>query len=242
MQKRLATIIPAALVLALAGCAITPARMVLPLPLAEEPPLVFEGMGFGQRGRFQAGPYAASFTRSDTRLALLDALVERRSGKSSFALQGPGIDGAIDAECRVAERTINIAIISFNPKPMAYVCRFSHKGRALPARFELQEQRSGLGGMLMRQARRGELAIDRVVMQMASVHRLEGSGIETATPAGYVFEIGGVPAGAVGLNGRPAVRFAPGSDTATRRAVMIAATALGVLWDPAESTLGREAE
>jgi hypothetical protein len=236
--------VPLALLAALlTGCAsIQPVRMALPVPLAEEPALPFEGMGFGQKGRFHAGPYAASFTRSDTRLALFDAFIERRSGKTSFALQGPGIDGAIEAECRVAERTINISVISFNPKPMAYLCRFSHQGRALPARFELQEERSGLAGMLMRQGRRGELAFDHVVITMASVHRLQGSGIETGTPIGYWFESDGVPVGAVELDGKPAVRFAPGIDAATRRAVMVAATALGVLWDPAESALGRETD
>jgi hypothetical protein len=88
----------------------------------------------------------------------------------------------------------------------------------------------------------GKIAFDRVVLQIASVHRLEGSAIETATPIGYIFEHEGVPAGSVELNGRPEVRFARGSDAPTRRAVMIAATALGVLWDPADSTLGREAE
>jgi hypothetical protein len=227
----------------LAACAsIQPARMALPAALAEEPALVFEGMGFGQKGRFAAGPYAASFSRSDTRLALLDALIERRSGRTSFALEGPGIDGAIVAECRVGERTINISVISFTPKPMAYLCRFSHQGRTLPARFELQEERSGIAGMLMRQGRRGQLAFDHVVIDMISVHRLQGSGIETGTPIGYLFESEGGPVGSVELNGRPAVRFSPGADAATRRAVMVAATALAVLWDPAESALGREAE
>jgi hypothetical protein len=226
----------------LAACAsIQPARMALPAGLAEEPAFLFEGMGFGQNGGFSAGPYAASFSRSDTRLALLDALIERRSGKTAFALQGPGIEGAIDAECRVGERRINIGVISFTPKPMAYLCSFSHQGRAFPARFELQEERSGLAGMLMRQGRRGQLAFDRVIIDMVSVHRLQGSGIETGTPIGYLFESEGVPVGSVELNGTPAVRFAPGTDFATRRAVMVAATALGVLWDPAESALGREA-
>jgi len=235
--------IPVTLLAALlTACAsIQPARMALPVSLAAEPPLLFEGMGFGQKGRFSAGPYAASFTRSDTRLALFDALIERRSGKTSFALEGPGIDGAIAAECGVGERTINISVISFTPKPMAYLCRFSHQGRPLPARFELQEERSGLAGMLMRQGRRGQLAFDRVVIDMTSVHRLQGSGVETGTPIGYLFESEGAPVGSVELNGMPAVRFAPETDAATRRAVMVAATALGVLWDPAESALGREA-
>ncbi len=217
--------IPVALLsVLLAACAaIQPARMALPAPLAEEPPLTFEGMGFGQKGRIAAGPYGASFTRSDTRLALFDALIERRSGTTSFALEGPGIDGAIEAECRVGERTINISVISFTP-------------------FELQEERRGLAGMLMRQGRRGQLAFDHVVIDMTSVHRVQGSGIETGTPIGYLFESEGAAVGSVELNGKPAVRFAPGADTATRRAVMVAATALGVLWDPAESALGREAE
>lgn len=239
-MKAILVALPAAL---LAACAaIQPARMAQPVPLAEAPALPFEGMGFGQRGRFSAGPYAASFTRSDTRLALIDALIERRSGKTSFALEGPGIDGAIAAECEVGERTINVSVISFTLKPMAYLCRFSHQGRALAARFELQEERRGLAGMLMRQGRRGELAFDHVILEIASVHRLQGSGNETGTPIGYLFESEGEAVGSVELNGTPAVRFAPGIDGATRRAVMLAATALGVLWDPAESALGREAD
>jgi hypothetical protein len=241
ISRRSATSVALAALIILPGCAITPARMALPGLLDAEPPLVFQGMGFGQKGRFSAGLYAASFSRSDTRLALFDALFERRSGKTSFVLEGPAIDGAITAECRVAERTVTISVISFNPKPMAYVCRFSNQGRTLPAHFELQEDRSGLAGMMMRQGRRGELAFDDVVLNIVSVHRLQGSGIETGTPIGYLFESEGVPVGAVELNGKPAVRFAPGADAGARRAVMVAATALGVLWDPAESALGREA-
>ncbi len=241
MFKRIASFLAATAILALSGCAITPARMALPAPLSTEPELAFEGMGFGQRGRFRAGPYTAHFTRSDTRLALLDALVERRSGETSFTLQGPDIDGVVDAECKVAERTITISVISFTPKPMAYRCRFARRGRLLPGWFELQEQRSGLGGMLMRQSRRGEIVFGDEVLQIASVHGLEGSGFQTAIPIGYLFEKDGKPAGAVELNGRPVVRFAADSDAETRRAVMIAATALGVLWDPADSPLGREA-
>lgn len=241
MAQRIATSLAAAAVLALAGCALTPARMALPVSLAAEPVLAFEGMGFGQRGRLKAGPYTASFTRSDTRLALFDALLERRSGKTSFSLQGPDIDGPLDVECRVEERSVTIAVLNFTPGPMAYRCRFSGMGRAHPARFELQEERSGLGGMLMRQSRRGVFAYGDVVLQISSVHRLEGGGIEVATPIGYLFAIDGVPAGAIELNGRPQLRFAPGSEGTTRRAVMIAATALAVLWDPADSPLGRDA-
>lgn len=240
MHKRSVTLMTLAAVVTTAGCAIAPARMALPAPLETEQAFAFEGMTFGQQGRFEAGPYRVSYTRTDTRLALFDSVDERRSGRTSFALQGPGIEGEINADCRVAERTITLGIISFTPKPMAYQCRFFEEGRAMPARFEVQEERSGLAGMLMRQSRRGEIDFGGVVLQIASVHRLEGSGIETSTPVGYVFEEQGVPAGAVELNGRPTVRFDSGVDLHTRRAVMIAATALGLLWDPANSPLGRD--
>lgn len=227
-----------AAICAIAGCSIAPARMAVPPVLGDQPPIAFEGMGGGQQGRFRAGPYVASYSRSDTRLALFDTVAERRSGKASFSLEGPGIDRSIVANCRVRERTITISVISFNPQPMAYSCDFSDGGRALPSRFEVQEGQTRMG---TRQSRRGEFAIDNVVLQIASVHRLAGSELETASPAGYLFEQDGAPVGSVELNGRPIVRFAPGADAATQRAVMLAATALAVLWDPANSALGREA-
>lgn len=234
--------VPLISALALTGCAISPARMALPGSLAVEQGFAFEGIGAGQHGSFRAGPYIASFQRSDTRLALFDSIFERRAGNTSFALQGPEIDGTIEARCKVRERTITIRIVSFDPGPMAYSCDFLHQGRPIPSRFEVQEARSGLSAMLMRRSRRGEIAFDGVVLQIRSVHQLDGSALETATPVGYLFENAGIAAGAVELNGRPVVRFAPGTDLPTQRAVMVAATALGILWDPADSMLGREAE
>lgn len=240
MPTRSCLFLPLAAGLALAGCAIAPARIWLPAPLLEEPVFAFEGMGSGQQGRFRAGEYAASFTRSDTRLSLFDGLDERRGGRTGFSLEGPGIAGTLEGDCAVAQRTITIAFVSFEPEPMAYVCRFRNRGRPLAARFEVQEARTGLADRLMRRSRRGEIAFGRARLTIASVHQIEGSPIETATPIGYLFEEDGVPAGAITLNGRPSVRFARGSDADTRAAVMIAATALGVLWDPADSALGEE--
>jgi hypothetical protein len=46
--------------------------------------------------------------------------------------------------------------------------------------------------------------------------------------------------GAVELNGTPVLRVAPEADASTRRAIVLAALALGILWDPAESDLGRD--
>lgn len=235
---RLGTMICAAA--ALAGCALEPARMALPAPLAAVTAYPFEGIGAGQKGQFRAGPYAVSFRRSDTRLALFDAIDERRTGKVEFSVSGPDFNGAVEAECEARMRTITLDIISFDPKPMAYQCRFLHEGRTLPARFEVQQSRRGVADMMMRQSRRGEIAFDRVTLGIASQHRLDGSPISTASPIGYVFTQDGVPVGAVELNGTPVLRFAYDSDASVRRAVVLAALALGILWDPADSALGRD--
>jgi hypothetical protein len=88
------------------------------------------------------------------------------------------------------ERSVTLAIVSFTPKPMAYRCEFLHAEQPLAARFEIQELRTGLTGALMLQERRGEIALDGVVLQVRSVHSLEGSPIRMATSIGYVFERG----------------------------------------------------
>jgi hypothetical protein len=239
-RTSLATLALAAL---LSACvAVRPARMALPPALsvgAEQ--VAVTGIGGSRSGNFAVGPIVGSYTRSASRLALFDALYERREGRATFTLSGSGVNGKIAAECRMKERSVTLAVVSFTPKPMAYACEFVHKGRLLPARFEIQEARTGLAGALMLQERRGEIAFDRVVLHVRSVHSLEGSPIRMATPIGYVFEHGGTPVGAVEINGDPVVVHAAQSDTGTRRAVVIGAIALGIFWDPAESALGREA-
>lgn len=225
---------------AVSGCALEPARMALPAPLSAAPGYAFEGMGVGQKGSFRAGPFAVSFRRSDTRLALFDAIDERRSGTVTFSVSGPDFNGSVEADCAVRMRSITFEIVSFDPEPMAYRCRFLHEGRTLPARFEVQQSRSGVADMMMRQLRRGEIAFDRVILGIASRHRIDGSPIETASPIGYVFTQDDVPVGAVELNGTPVLRIAPEAGASTRRAIVLAALALGILWDPADSDLGRD--
>lgn len=243
MRSLLVPLISSVLTLTLAGCAtIQPARMALAPALsdgAEVVPIV--GVGGNRKGQFAAGNYSGGFHRSDTRLAVFDPLFERRSGFVRFSLAGPEINGMIDADCRVRERTVTLSVLSFEPQPMAYACTFGHEGRILPARLELQAHREGLGSMLMKQERRGEIAFDRLVLGIRSVHALQGSPIRTSTPVGYVFERDGITVGAVERNGGPVIRFAASADAPTRRAVLLAGIALGLVWDPAESPLGREA-
>lgn len=220
-----------------------PARMALPPALDGHAETVgITGIGGGTAGQFQAGSFSGSYNRSASRLAFLDPLYERRDAHTSFAVSGPDIVGALAVDCRMRERTITLSVVSFEPNPMAYGCTIAHEGRILPARIEVQAHREGLGGMMMRQERRGEIALNEVVLKIRSVHDLQGASIQMATPIGYVFEREGQAVGAVEINGAPVIAYGPDTDAATRRAILIASLALGLFWDPAESALGREAE
>lgn len=240
MRRLISLTTAAAAAFALGACAsIPPARMALPQSLTSGAEQVsVTGMGGGQRGSFVADQHSGTFVRSETRLAFFDPLYERRDGSTSFSVRGPAISGEIDLSCRMRERTVTLGLFSVEAEPTAYRCDFTHEGRAIPARFELQAHREGLGGMMMREERRGEIALDRAVLQIRSVHNLQGSPFQLATPIGYVFESDGVVVGAVELNGVPVINYAAGTDQSTRRAVLIASLALGLFWDPADSPLG----
>lgn len=240
---RTALLFAAGSILALSGCAaIQPARMALPHNLTSSAVTVpITGMGGGRSGAFRAGDYAGRFTRSDERLAVFDPLFERRDGRMDFELTGPDIVGSLRVACRAQERTVTLGVVSLEAQPMSFGCDISSGGSG-PARLDVGAHREGVGGRLMRQERRGEIALDGVVLQIRSVHDVEGSGVQMATPIGYVFEQNGAPVGAVEINGNPVVSYNPAEGARTRQAIFVASVALGLFWDPGESALGRGSE
>lgn len=230
----------AASLAALCGaCANLPAaQMQLPATLSRANSYVIEGIGGGERGQFRVGPYNGSFQRSETRLAFFDPLIERRDGGTRYSVSGGEFEGAIEATCTMRERALNLSILNVRTKPMAYRCEFTHQGRSIPARFELQEVQQGLGSALNQSRRAGEIAFDHEILQIQSVHAIQGSPIQMASPIGYVLEQDGRPVAAVEVNGAPVLIFAEGVNDGQRRAALMAALALGLFWDPANSALG----
>jgi hypothetical protein len=226
----------------LAGCAtVQPARMALPAALSDVETMPVSGIGGDRRGTFQAGPYTGTFRRSDTRLAVFDPTYERRTGRTTISIVGPATEGPTTADCSLRERTVTLGLISFKPKRMSFHCTFAGNTAAASGRLELQEAAEGLGGMMMRQERRGQIVLDGNTLQIRSVHDLAGSPIQSGTPIGYLFERDGKPVGAVEVNGSPLIRISRAADKSTHRAVLVGALALGLFWDPANSPLGREA-
>ena len=66
---------------------------------------------------------------------------------------------------------------------------------------------------------------------------LAGTSLPVSTPIGYVFEQDGHAVGAVELNGRPALVVEPGASPELHRTLTLAALALGVFWDPANTDI-----
>ncbi|MFM7348256.1 MAG: hypothetical protein ACKO01_02065 [Erythrobacter sp.] len=223
---------------ATAANALPAAQMRLPADLAENAAvLMVEGIGGGNKGRFTVGDWRGDFRRSEERLAIFDAFVTNRAG-ARFVIAGPGISQTIEADCQMRERLIAIDVLSFTPQRMAYACDFTAGGRVFPARFELQEARTGLADALSRRQRRGEIALGGEVVQIRSVHKLKGSPFQMASPIGYVFEQDGRPVGAVELNGKPRLILADPANESLSRTLTIAAMSLALLRDPADSALG----
>ncbi len=219
--------------LVLGGCAA--AQMVQPASLAEVAPIRIEQIGGGRSGQFSFtdghDAFAGRFVRSADGLSYFNTIKDHR-GTTDFTLTGPHLSAPLSARCDFAERVLEIGIFTSTPERFAYRCSFLSDGRAIPARFELQEGPSAT----LKRDRRGEIALDRVILQIRSIHRIERSPLPVAAPIGYLFERDGMAVGSVEINGTPEVRIFPTDDPAVRRAVYVGALALALLWDPANNT------
>jgi hypothetical protein len=216
---------------ALAVSACAPAQMRLPDTFAASTRTEFVGFSGWNRGEFTAGAYAGDYERSADRLSFFDTL-RSNTARAEFTIAGPEIGSTIEARCRMRERSIDTGLVEVIYQPMAYGCDFTADGHVFPARFELQEVHSDA---LKPYQRRGEIALGGEIVQIRSVHAIEGTSLPTLAPIGYVFEQDGRPVGAVELNGKPVLILPAGTAPGLARTLTIAALALGVLWDPANS-------
>lgn len=236
MRKLVSTIV--LVVLASACSPFQPVEMRLPSNLATQSArLPIDGFGGWTHGRFRTGDWYGGYERSEERLSYFGTFIQN-SGHSEFTIKGPGVSSSIEAFCRMREKVLDLEVAEFKPKRMSYRCEFTADGRGIPARFELQEVRTGLGGALNRYERRGEIALGGETVQIRSVHKLAGSPIEMASPIGYVFEKRGRAVGAIELNGSPVLYIQDLTDEGLSRTITIGAIALAAFWDPANSSLG----
>lgn len=211
------------------ACSIREAQIRTPASLASAERLEISGMGGGTRGSFRLAGLDGRFTRGAERLAIFEPLLVRNSGGGSFELVQPA--GALAGSCGYRERELNVGVVSARLQKFAYRCLFARDGRPIDAELTIAESSDSPGTMLMKRERRGTLRFEGRTLQLRSIHRDAGGGLEMATPLGYAIEENGEAVGAIDLNGNnKTLLIAPG---AHREAMFAAGLALSVLWDPA---------
>jgi hypothetical protein len=240
--RRRWTIAAAALVVAAATStlAFEVARMRLPPELVAAERLPASGYGGRNRGRFALGDYRGDFTRIESRFAVFDPLYAANRGKSSFTLEGLGVDAPVAAECRFKERVVTVGVLTFDATKLAYVCEITDGSGAVGSLTLGEPKPSGFKErVLARAARRGLAEIGDLEITIDSVHHYERSKLSSQTPVGYVLTFDARPVGALELtDSNPTLLLAAGLEPELRRATLIAALGLSVLRDPANSALG----
>jgi len=212
------------------GCAhIKPAHMALPEGLAGDPArfeeLSLQGIGGKARGDFKAGDAGGRFERSASRLALFDASISCDRASARYTLQREGAD-AVEAECRARRTEVQRSALALPVRPFTVDCDWRDG-----ARLKLDAEVLAAGGT--QEARKGRYEGGGVVLELRSVHQLQGTKWPLSQPAGYALWQDGVAVGALDLTGVTPRLLRPRTGTPQHEAVTRAALALALLWDPA---------
>ncbi len=220
------------------------ARMTLPEGFTERTErIAIVGYGGRNKGEYRLGPYAGTFTRIETRWAVADPFFAASRASASYTIDGPGFDETVAAVCGMKKNTVTVGVVTFDPKKMTYQCTLERGGQLMDARFVLGQPKPDTmkKRFLAWAVREGEASIGGVTLRMSSVHKYSGSRFDSPTPVGYLLEVGGQSVGAIELTDVNPTIFLPTDTTAeVREAVLLAAMALSVLRDPADSMLGDE--
>lgn len=228
MTRRLQRMAGAGLLALLAGCAgVQPARMALPEGLAGDvQALSLEGIGGGSTGRVHVDGVDGRFTRSASRLGLLDSRIAR--DRVGLRLEWPA-GGGDAADCQGRQTTVGGGILAAAVQRFAWQCDWAG---AAPARLTLSAPDATVGP---RHPRQGRYQAGALTLDIRSEHRLQGTPLPLAPPAGYVFTHQGRVVGALDLAGGPPRLWRPAQAGDLQQAVTRSALALALLWDPAEA-------
>jgi hypothetical protein len=205
------------------ACAALPvARMALPDPLATQTASVVSGLGAGRSGEFALGSERGRFERGADRLAVFDALTfDRVTARYTTP--------TTRAACRGRQTEVALGVITGQPRAFEVQCQYDG-----PFTGQLT-LRGASGAAGTQQQRSGRLTSAGVTIDIASVHRLQGSPLPLAFPAGYVLSIDGRPVGALELTDSRQPRvWLPSAPGPQQAAATHAALTLALLWDPSQ--------
>lgn len=217
------------------------AKMQLPpdfVSQAERHPIA--GFGGRNQGSFDVDRFHGDFTRSETRLSLLNSLYVSNKGKSSFLLRDLDANEIISASCAMKKGAVTIDIITFDPKKMSYQCDFTQAGQLLGSRLVLGQPKA-VGAkekILAKDLRRGEAILFDQHLLIESVHHYDGSKFQSQAPVGYLLRDGERLVAALELTDvNPTLFIVRDAPDKLRQSVLAAALAMAVLRDPADSAL-----
>ena len=213
--------------------------MALPDDLASRVQrLRFDGFGGRNEGHYTLGELTGEFTRIESRWAVADPLYAQNRGKSSFTLSGPGFASPVAAACEMRRASVTVGVVTFDPDKMTYHCDLANNSEAPLLVLGQPKPDDFRARVLARAERRGEARVDGVTLEIQSVHRYDGSRLQSQVPVGYQLAIDGRAVAAVELTDvDPAVYLPVEESAGVRSAVIVTALALAVLRDPATSAL-----
>lgn len=194
--------------------------MALPAELASVEPVAVRGIGGGRSGDWRIVDLQGRFDRGADRIEWLGRVQTDHVGAGYTVVDGSGVVDGV--RCRGRQATLTWAAVEVPVAPYGVECRWT-SGAELRLAAVVHPTRDERVGTY----RRGDL-----VLEVRSVHALQGSALAVAAPIGYVFSAGGRPVGALELNGTPRL-WRPEAASPWRRPLTDAALALALLWDPA---------
>lgn len=222
MSRSLFSALAAAVLAAACTLPTQTARMALQPGLEAATLLPFEGLGGSRSGRFTLAGERVSYRRMGDALSVFERLQLDRVAVEFTR-------GSAQGRCDGRRTGVTAGIIDTPLKPLELNCRFTgpQAGELL-----LREPRLAVAGT--RQAREGQARFGALAIDIRSEHRLAGSPLPLAQPAGYRLLVEGRDVAALELTaGTPVLRLVAGLDGDTRAATLQVALALGLLFDPA---------
>lgn len=230
-----------AVLASVSALAVSTARIDLPDGLdAQAERLPIAGFGGFNKGTFQMTGFRGEFSRGESRLGLMDPVFVSNKGRSSFTLREEDEVELLSADCQFVRKTVNIDVVTFEPKKMAYQCEFRRGGDLLGARLVIgQPKPNGFKERLLaRDSRRGESNIFDQHLVIQSLHKYANSKFQSPAPIGYVLIRDDQAIAALELTDvNPTLIIANGLPADLRRSAVASALALAVLRDPANSAL-----
>jgi hypothetical protein len=213
--------------LALGGCASLPtAQVAVPAELAAAPSVALPA-AHGRTGSFtlpaELGGSAGRFTRGADRLSLFESLDFDRA---ALTLQ---LDGdAADYRCTLRRTGVQLSVLAVPMRPMQLRCREAGGAAGGDRQLQLDEQQR-----TTRVERQGQYRAGALVLEIESMHRVQGSPLPLQEAGGYLLSHGGRPVALLDLLDRqPRLRSAAATPE-LRRAVREVALLLALHWDPA---------